>query len=356
MSVRTATLFEFDTPLTGSVTLGRGRTMRHRKCLLIRLTALDGREGWGEASPLPGFSIERREDVVSGFVTVRQTLVGAGIDDDVVWDSALRRIDRIPSLQFGIATAREGLQAAVRPVAADLAPTTLPTARLLSADHAEVESLATQAVESGFKCLKIKVGRGDPVTESSRVRAVIESIAASVSIRLDANRAWTLTEATTFMSGLEPNSFDFIEEPLADPEDITDFVQRTGAAVAVDESVRDGRAENLMRNGSVVAAVIKPTMTGMETMRYLRQLSVDTGMRLVFSCSYESGVGTAAVARLAAGVDSEIAAGLGTHSFLATDVLDPRIDFGRPLLDLRTVQPLVVCVASDRLTVTSRDI
>ncbi len=353
MRIATATLFEFDTPLISAVSLRRHHTIAHRRCFLIRMAAADGREGWGEASPLRGFSRETATDVASGFAAVRQRLLGTHVDDGTV-DSLVRSVGAIPSLQFGLATALDALGERGSDAASGINPS-IPTAKLLSVDMADPVRSAVDAVERGFTCLKIKVGRGEPVEEASRITQLIDAVDAQVSIRLDANRAWTLTQAATFLSGLKPSSIEFIEEPLRDPDDIEELVRTTGAPVAADESVLEGRLEALLRSGSICAVVVKPTLTGIDTIRRLESFSLGSGKRLVFSCSYECGVGTAAVARLAIGSDATTAAGLGTHAFLAQDVLRPHVDFSRPIVHLRDTDPGLLQIDLDRLKEVNLD-
>lgn len=98
-------------------------------------------------------------------------------------------------------------------------------------------------VEMGFNAVKIKVGRGDPVSDGARVSAAREAIGDSVLLMLDANNAWQdLPTALEYMKRYEPSNPYWIEEPFG-PEDINnhaELARRTPVIVATGE-IETGR-------------------------------------------------------------------------------------------------------------------
>src|SRR5262245_56849843 len=75
-------------------------------------------------------------------------------------------------------------------------------------------------VKSGFRAVKIKVGRLSPAEEEARMAAAREAIGDDVLLMLDANNAWRdLPTAMTYMSRYEPYDPYWIEEPFS-PDDI----------------------------------------------------------------------------------------------------------------------------------------
>ncbi|MFN7085588.1 MAG: mandelate racemase/muconate lactonizing enzyme family protein [Burkholderiales bacterium] len=75
-------------------------------------------------------------------------------------------------------------------------------------------------VKTGFKAVKMKVGRLTPAEEEARVRAAREAIGPDVHLMLDANNAWNdVPTALLYCKRFEPYDPYWIEEPFG-PDDI----------------------------------------------------------------------------------------------------------------------------------------
>ena len=59
-----AEVFRYRLPLVAPLVLPSG-THTEREGILLRLRAADGTEGWGEAAPLPGYSPDTLDDVLT---------------------------------------------------------------------------------------------------------------------------------------------------------------------------------------------------------------------------------------------------------------------------------------------------
>ena len=83
--------------------------------------------------------------------------------------------------------------------------------------------------------------------------------------------------------------------------------------------------------------MLKPTLLGgiSRTLR-VAEGALRLGMTPVISSSYESGVGTAALVALAAGIgDRPVAAGLDTYRMMAEDVLETSLSLPAPSIGVR---------------------
>jgi L-Ala-D/L-Glu epimerase len=79
----------------------------------------------------------------------------------------------------------------------------------VSPEHAR--RLARQLRLVGLAQIKVKVGTGDDV---GRVRAVRAEVGPEVSLRVDANGAWRLTEAVAAIEAIAPYRIAAVEQPL----------------------------------------------------------------------------------------------------------------------------------------------
>ena len=191
--------------------------------------------------------------------------------------------------------------------------------------------------EAGYEAVKLKVGNRPVQEDVALVRSMKEALGGGVALRLDANRAWTLDEALEFARGIEGARVEYLEEPLSDPADLETFTRDCGVPVALDESLVGMAPEFLEEQRYAAAVVMKPSfLGGISRMLRLAEGAASLGLRPVVSSAYETGVGTAALVALAAGLGGgEIPAGLDTYRRLAGDVVEPRLPLPAPRVPVR---------------------
>ena len=84
-------------------------TLRRRKGTLVRLTADEGSEGWGEAAPLPGFSPETLEETTEELREAAPTTIGVRVPAGFMVDNEAP----FPNLSHMAPSARFGLELAL---------------------------------------------------------------------------------------------------------------------------------------------------------------------------------------------------------------------------------------------------
>ena len=164
--------------------------------------------------------------------------------------------------------------------------------------------------------VKLKVGRDDLPMEIELVKAVRERLPSDVQLRLDANQAWTLDEATTFVDSLRGMDVEYIEEPLQNPQQLEQLFSQTGVRYALDETLSQHDEIDSWPNAA--ALICKPTILGGRAA--VERLSA-TGKPITFTAAFESGVGIARIVQLAAEFSPNLAAGLDTIDWLEDDLL-----------------------------------
>lgn len=299
-------LLRYDLPLHRPLTTGGGL---RRTGLILQLTD-GGATGCGEAAPIPGFHPGSDE-------AVAQQIEAALCHGEEPTD---------PVARFCIETAALDLaasQSGVRPAAllvADPAPAA-PLNALIDSDRPahQAQALATE----GCTAVKIKVGRRDIDSEIASIKAVFEA-APRMRIRLDANRAWSLDDACRFCDALRGVSLDYLEEPLADPALLSDFYDRTGVPIGLDESLAEDHGGF---PAGTAALVIKPTVVGGLTAALrLSAQAREIGAQAVISATFETSVGLAALTEIACATGPILPPqGLGTWRWLADDIVTERL-------------------------------
>ena len=281
------------TPLVYDVAMRvrfRGQTRRQG-------VLLPGPAGWGEFSPFPDY-----DDA-----TCARWLAAARESAYDGWPAPVR--DRVP------------------------VNTTVPAVGPEQA-HAMVRA-------SGCTTAKVKVAELGQVLadDIARVEAVRDALGPAGKVRVDANAAWSVDEATDALRALEKFDLEYAEQPVATLEDMAVLRRRIDVPLAADESVR--RAEDPLRVAGLEAAdivVLKVQPIG--GVRRCLEVAEACGLPVVVSSAVETSVGIAAGVALAAALpELPYACGLGTVSLLAADVTaDPLLPVGG-FLPVRAVAP-----------------
>lgn len=284
--MRSAKLYRYRLPMDSGVILREERLLE-REGFIVEVHE-DGKVGRGEVAPLPTFSVESVEE--AGVQLQEQLAIWAQEGELTDYDLLY------PSVAFGLSAALAELE--------ELIPQqgNFFSAPLCSGDPDDLIGKLNSL--PGKKVAKIKVGLYEVVRDGITVNFFLEAIP-DLSLRLDANRAWTLEKAEKFASKISPSlrqRIAYIEEPCKSPSDSISFAIDTGIAVGWDEtlqqSLRDPefRLENLT---GVKAIIIKPTVIGsVQRCQYLVEKAKKLGIQPVISSALESSLGLCQLARM----------------------------------------------------------
>ncbi|MDA8490101.1 MULTISPECIES: o-succinylbenzoate synthase [unclassified Kluyvera] len=321
--MRSAQVYRWQIPMDAGVVL-RDRRLKTRDGLFIYLR--DGeRDGWGEISPLPGFSRETLDEAQSALLA---------------WADAWRQgsdapLPDVPSVAFGISCALAEVNDAL-PLAADYRAAPLCTG--------DPDDLVLKLAEMpGEKVAKVKVGLYEAVRDGMVVNLLLEAVP-ELTLRLDANRAWTPLKAQQFAKYVNPHNrsrIAFLEEPCKTRDDSRAFARETGIAIAWDESLREADFRFAAEPG-VRAVVIKPTLTG-SLARVKEQVDAAhaLGLTAVISSSLESSLGLTQLARIAAWLTPQTMPGLDTLNLMQTQLIRCWPESPLPCGAIEDMEPLL---------------
>ena len=330
MRVSEFRIYEYRLPLKQPLRLG-DKSITEREGLLINITDNTGHAGWGEIAPLPGFSRESLRDAREQLRELRQAIVSTVIIEDLALvrreyreKVAAREIH--PSIRFGIGMAVLNLLSAYHriPPAGVISPAfrrRISLNTLLHGNDDELAQAARRAKESGYRSVKIKVGRSAVAADIATVRRLDEALGGSLPIRVDANQNWDYDQALLFAKATLRCNIDYVEEPLDEPYLLPDLHNESGLPIALDESLVDTEPGSLPEYLSAV--VLKPTILGgLSAAVQMAEAAVARGVRPIVSSGFESGVGIIALCNLAAALgDADVPCGLDTLGWFEHDVL-----------------------------------
>jgi O-succinylbenzoate synthase len=305
----------------------KGHALEHRSGLILSMIDSTGQIGYGEIAPLPFLHKETIDEAALSISQVSQTLVGFDIQGklspygDPLAESV--GIDLPPSVLFGLEMAVFDLYVQQNPVRQRLSKLKVPLCGLTSTASEDFSGDLQAMLEQGFTAAKIKAGANSIVEDANRIKASKEIVRNKMKLRLDANRSWTLEEATAFCGQIGSEGIDYIEEPVKDVCDQKAFVEKNSIPLALDETLLDKGVDSMVDLGHVAAFVIKPGLVGgLRQTAELIELARRNNITPVLSSSFQSGLAIRALFLFAGEMAlSDIPAGLDTLKWFAEDCL-----------------------------------
>ncbi|WP_343623550.1 muconate/chloromuconate family cycloisomerase [Roseateles puraquae] len=200
-------------------------TMNHQTLVLVRVQCSDGIEGWGEATTIGGLAYgeESPESIKANIDTYIAPLL-EGQDASAVAKQLARVASQVQGNRFAkcaIETALYDAQAlrlgvCLSELFGGRVRDSLPIAWTLASgdtgrDIAEAERMLDLRRHNIFK---LKIGLRPVREDVAHVAAIKATLGARASVRVDANQAWSVTEALDGMRGLADAGVDMVEQPI----------------------------------------------------------------------------------------------------------------------------------------------
>jgi L-Ala-D/L-Glu epimerase len=185
---------------------------------------------------------------------------------------------------------------------------------------AEVAVTAAEAHAAGFRALKIKVGGPSQDEDLERVR-VIAAAAPGVRLRLDANQAFTVDGALSFLAECARYSLpiELVEQPVPadDWEALGAVTARSPVPVIADEAVvKPSDALRVASTGAAHGINIKVAKAGLLGAVQIIAIAKAGGLQLMLGCMMESLLGIGASLHLACGTGAFDYLDLDSHTLI----------------------------------------
>ncbi len=292
-------------------------SIHDRELLLLSLTAADGTRGFGEAAPLPGYDGVGIDDVRAALEDCRPLLADG---DDVPLPALLAACARAAVLPQAIAAVDLALwdlagRRCRRPVwrllgdgevAADT-PSIAVNATISALDRASAAGAAAAARADGFGTVKVKVGSGD---DAGRLAAVRAAGGPELAIRIDANGAWSVTEAIAVLRALSPAGLELCEEPVHGLDEIAEIAAAVEVPIALDETAR---APGALDHRAATAVCLKISSAGgLSGLLDAAHRARTAGYEVYIASTFDGPLGIAAALHAAAVIAPDRPCGLAT--------------------------------------------
>lgn len=311
----------------------RGKKYKIRRGLIIGLANRDGVWAYGEYAPFPPHTEKTLLSFVDGMeILLREQIVDIPLEINSVEDLAetLRAMPDDTFLRFALESALWQLKSREenrdpRLFLADKFLKGFSLNALITELNSHGNQPDAKQLSSAASVYKIKVGQGDMDEEIRHVQKLCHTLPVHKKLRLDANRNWSFEQAEYFLSHMNPDKIEYIEEPLKFQQSLEKLYLYTGIPYAYDETLHNRDFKIPRKRVGLAALIIKPALVGnMARIKKLARAGVEARKKIVFTSAFESGLGLSAIACMASAWGSPATAmGLGTFAFFSQDTLQP---------------------------------
>lgn len=226
----------------------------------------NGKTAWGECAPLPGLSMEDPAQMDAQLQKV--------CTQPEYFLNNLNELANWPSIRFGLETAWADLQQGSRHI---LFPSGFTEGKqgiainglVWMGDKAFMQQQIREKIEQGFRCIKMKIGAIDFETELELLKAIRREFSASeITLRVDANGAFSPSEALEKLKRLAELDLHSIEQPIAAGQinELADLCSCSPLPIALDEELiginNSEKKQALLETIRPHYLVLKPSLHG----------------------------------------------------------------------------------------------
>ena len=283
----------------------------------------DNKTGIGECSLIKGLS----PDPENNF---EQTLkkVCKNISDG--YDTLSSGLNSYPSILFGLETAFRSLESS-DPLT--LFPSPIPINGLIWMGQKNfMINQIKEKIDTGFDCLKIKIGSLDFKTEIDIIKSIRKEYSLKdLEIRVDANCAFSFSESLEKLKKLSDFSIHSIEQPIQTRqwENMAFFCERSPLAIALDEeliNVPDSEKEKMIELIDPEYIILKPSLIGgVKKCEDWIDIAEKSNVKWWATSALESNIGLNAIAQWVYKKTTNMKQGLGTGKLFSNNISSPYI-------------------------------
>ena len=244
------------------------RTVSSVEDVIVEIHTDCGRIGYGEAPPTGPITGDTTLAIIGAIQDhISKAIIGRDVDD---FEDVLQAVQK--SI-VGNTSAKAAVDMALWDLYGQLY--NLPVYKLMGGARKNITTDITISVndpdimvrdslialDRGYDCLKMKVGI-NPELDVARLKAVRQAVGNDVTIRIDANQAWTPKQAVKILNAMQEQGLqiELVEQPVAahDLEGMKYVTDRSYVPVLADESLYSpADAATILRMGAADLLNIK---------------------------------------------------------------------------------------------------
>ncbi len=285
--------------------------------------------GIGECGILRGLSIDDRPDF--------ETKLKWACDNIHLGASSLYdALTEFPSIQFGIETAFRSFFTEtpfeIFPSEFTKGKKAIPINGLIwMGDKVFMKKQIENKLKEGFRCIKMKIGAIDFTTEIDLIRTIRKEFSAEeIELRVDANGAFSASEALEKLKVLSDLQLHSIEQPIKQGQwqEMARLCDETPLPIALDEELigvfTSKERQDLLETIRPQYIILKPSLIGgfLGSDHWI-SLANENNIGWWITSALESNVGLNAISQYTFTKNSKLPQGLGTGSLYTNNISSP---------------------------------
>lgn len=278
----------------------------------------NGKTGIGECGILRTLSIDDRPDYEEKLKWVCDNI---SLGKDKLWDELIE----FPSIQFGVEMAFQSLQSEnpflLFPSQFTSGQENIPINGLVwMGEEQFMKEQIEDKLKQGFNCIKLKIGAIDFTRELALLKFIRSNFSAEqIEIRVDANGAFTSSEALDKLNQLSKYQLHSIEQPIKQnqTDSMTELCKETPLPIALDEELigvfGKENKERLLQKIKPQYIILKPSLVGgfKGSLEWI-ELAEKYNIGWWITSALESNIGLNAIAQWTFTLNNPMPQGLGT--------------------------------------------
>lgn len=292
---------------------------------------LNGKKGIGECGLLRGLSCDDRPDYEEKLKWVCNN-IHLGLEQ------LYSKLTEFPSIQFGLEMAFQSLQShnpyILFPSNFTNSVHSIPINGLIwMGNEAQMKSQIDEKLQQGFNCLKLKIGAINFDQELQLLSFIRHNFdEKTIEIRVDANGAFSSSEALDKINQLAQYKIHSIEQPIAvnQKDEMAKLCKETSIPIALDEELIGvftlAQKEELINQIKPQFLIFKPSFIGgfKGTSEWI-SLANKYNIKWWITSALESNIGLNAIAQFTYLQDNSMPQGLGTGALYTNNFDSPLV-------------------------------
>lgn len=302
--------------------------MNTKETWLIQLEE-NGKTGVGECGILRGLSIDDRPDFEEKLKWTCEN-INLGLK------KLVSELVEFPSIQFGLEIAFKSLYAVNQ---FELFPSKFTDSKdnilinglVWMGDEAFMRKQVIEKIQSGFSCIKLKIGAIDFQAELDILKSIRKEFSISdIELRVDANGAFKPEDALEKLKRLSEYQLHSIEQPIKPKqfEAMAHLCETSPLDIALDEELigvfPEEEKENVISNIKPQYIILKPSLVGgFQGSQSWIDIAEKHNVNWWITSALESNVGLNAIAQWTYMLQNKMPQGLGTGSLFTNNFDSP---------------------------------
>ena len=308
---------------------GTSRGVLKTKDTYFLILSENGKQGIGECGVFKGLSVDDRPDYEEKLQWVCNN-IHLGID------KLYKELIEFPSIQIGLETAFKSLNAKnkfeIFPSEFSRGEKSISINGLVWMGNKNfMKQQISDKLKQGFSCIKMKIGAIDFKTELDLLKSIRKEYAPSdIELRVDANGAFSSSEALEKLKWLSDLQLHSIEQPIKQGQwqEMARLCEETPLPIALDEELigifSEEEKKKMIDTINPQYIILKPSLVGgFKGSDSWIEIAEKKNIDWWITSALESNVGLNAIAQYTFSKNSKLPQGLGTGSLFTNNIPSP---------------------------------